>query len=383
MRGPCDARERAPILFFARTSLATIPTSPAILQASIDPSSGCRSIASKREAVLKKNGFEKLRLTACAGAMGLLAGVCGVSRSARAAVVPTGGSITLAGARWGEFRNSASTGPFATGGFAMTSGSLTGPARNDAFDGAMLCRVNGTTFANPGGTVDVSPVAGGQKVTSNTATIGSLQVQMTYYASSSNPVLRGICTVTNPTGSPIAVTLMMGSNLGSDSGTTIHNTSSGDAVVDSADRWFVSSDLSPATGDPVLLIGRFGTGASALPTLIQIPGGGNDNFIDQYTFTLAAGATSSIMQLAWLNTDVAPANANAPNFDSIATLQSAGLLSDLSAAELARIINYAAGAASAPTAVPTLSETGGLILAVMVGASALVHFARRRTAGDA
>src|SRR6516165_12585424 len=154
MRGPCDARERAPILFFARTSLATIPTSPAILQASIDPSSGCRSIASQREALLKKNGFEKLRLTACAGAMGLLAGVCGVSRSARAAAVPTGGSITLAGARWGEFRNSASTGPFATGGFAMTSGSLTGPARNDAFDGAMLCRVNGTTFANPGGTVD-------------------------------------------------------------------------------------------------------------------------------------------------------------------------------------------------------------------------------------
>jgi hypothetical protein len=41
----------------------------------------------------------------------------------------------------------------------------------------------------------------------------------------------------------------------------------------------VSSATNPATGDPVLLIGRFGTVASALPTLSSTPGGGSDNFI--------------------------------------------------------------------------------------------------------
>jgi hypothetical protein len=251
---------------------------------------------------MKRNGFEKLRLTASASVMGLLASVCGVSRSARAAVVATPVSITTAGAAWTEISN-ATTGPGTFGnGFAMTDGSLTGPGRSDAFDGAMMCRVNGTTFVNPGGNVDVSAVAGGQKVTSNVATIGSLQVRMTYYASSGQPVLRGICSVTNPTGAPIAVTLLMGSNFGSDGNTTIQNSSSGNAIVDSADRWFVSSDTTPATGDPVLLIGRFGTGATALPTLVQTPGvpaspNANDDFVDQYTFTVPEARRSASCSL--------------------------------------------------------------------------------------
>lgn len=333
-----------------------------------------------------KKSFEKLRLTAGASVLGLLAGVCGVSRSARAAVVATPAAITTAGGKWFNFKNSA-TGPGTFGnGFGMTSGALVGPpSRNDSFDGAMMCRVNGTTFVNPGGNVDLSSVAGGKKVTSNAATIGGLSVRMTFYASTGQPVLRGICTVTNTTAAPIAVTVLMGSNFGSDNETTIRSTSSGDTAVDSADRWLVSSDANPTTGDPVLLIGRFGAGATTLPTLVQTPGtpappSANDNLVDQYTFTVEPGQSASVMQLAWLNTDVAPANANAPKFNSTATLQAAGLLGDLTPAEIARIVNYGAAPASAP--VPALSETGTLALAVIVGASALVHFARRRRAGE-
>jgi hypothetical protein len=337
-----------------------------------------------------KKSFEKLRLTAGASVLGLLAGVCGVSRSARAAVVATPAAITTGGGHWFNFRNS-NTGPGTFGnGFAMTSGALVGPpTRGDSFDGAMMCRVNGTTFVNPGGNVDLSSVAGGKKVTSNAATIGGLSVRMSFYASNGQPVLRGICAVTNTTGAPIVVTVLMGSNLGSDNQTIIRNSSSGNTAVDSADRWFVSSDANPATGDPVLLIGRFGAGAATLPTLVQTPGvppspGANDNFVDQFTFSVAPGQTSSVMQLAWLNTDVAPANANAPKFNSTATLQAAGLLGDLTPAEIAGIVNYgpATGSGAATAAIPALSETGTLVLAVLVGASALVHFARRRRAGE-
>jgi hypothetical protein len=47
----------------------------------------------------------------------------------------------------------------------------------------------------------------------------------------------------------------------------------------------------------------------------------------------------------------------------------------LTPTEIGQIVNYGAGGS---TAIPTLSETGTLALAVVVGASALVHFARRR-----
>lgn len=71
--------------------------------------------------------------------------------------------------------------------------------------------------------------------------------------------------------------------------------------------------------DPVLLMARYGTGASAIPALIDTPGAGNDNFIDQSTLTLAPGQTSRVMQLAWLNTDVTVAGTNGTNFGLTAT----------------------------------------------------------------
>jgi hypothetical protein len=134
--------------------------------------------------------FEQLRLSVAASAMGLLAGLGGVTRSARATPFPSGTSVTTAGAGWGGFGNTNTGAPTFGTGFAMSSGSLTGPGRGNAFDGAMMCQVNGTTYKNPSGMVDVSAVSGGFRITPAVATIGGLNVQLTFFASSSKPVLR-------------------------------------------------------------------------------------------------------------------------------------------------------------------------------------------------
>lgn len=331
------------------------------------------------------NGFERLRLSTTASAVALLAGVFGGSRSARAAVVATPLHITTAGVRWSSIKNS-NTGPATFGqGFGVTSGGiLTASGRNDAFDGSLMCRVNGTTFVNPAGTVDLSTVTGGKKITTNLQTIGSLQVGETFYASSSKRVMRGICSVTNPTGAPIAVTLLMGTNLGSDNQTFIQASSSGDTTVDASDHWFVSSDANPTFGDPVVAYGRFGAGAQIVPTLVQTPGtpappASNDNLVDQYTFTVPAGGTIGVMQLVSASPDIASATTLAASFNSLSTLQSAGLLADLSGAAINQIQNYAPVAVAVPVVpAPLLSRWGTLGLALLLASGALLQRMRRR-----
>ncbi|MEA5511297.1 PEP-CTERM sorting domain-containing protein [Crocosphaera sp. UHCC 0190] len=64
----------------------------------------------------------------------------------------------------------------------------------------------------------------------------------------------------NTTGSSQGVEVLYGGELGSDSNTIIEATSSGDAVFQQADRWFISSDQGAET-DPILTFVRYGMGS--------------------------------------------------------------------------------------------------------------------------
>jgi hypothetical protein len=261
------------------------------------------------------------------------------------------------------------------GGFGVTDGTLVG-GLSDALDGSG-CAINGTQFKDPTGIVDVSTVATGTLVASNTASFGPLTAKMTFLFYNAAPLMRALCTVTNTSGSPQTVTIRVGFNLGSDGATKIEATSSGDTTLDPSDVWLVTSDAAPFN-DPVLLWGRYGAGAQVTPTNVRAPGTPPpDRFVDDFTFTLQPGQSLSIMTFLQLNESIADATTSAPTFTNLTTVAAAGLLADLSSQEIGRIGNYAT------LAVPTLSEISQLALVLTVGATGYAFVMRRRRKADA
>src|SRR5258706_4788872 len=71
-------------------------------------------------------------------------------------------------------------------------------------------------------------------------TIGGLSVQRKVYVPTNDRYIRWMNFFTNTTGAPITFTMITSNNLGSDSNTLIATSSSGDAVVTTADNWVTS-----------------------------------------------------------------------------------------------------------------------------------------------
>jgi hypothetical protein len=147
---------------------------------------------------------------------------------------------------------------------------------------------------------------------------------------------------TNPTGAPISVTATYDCDLGSDNNTAIQASSSGNAVVEDADNWFVSYQDTTPHHDPINSFGRFQTGAAVTPTLqaAYIPGAGLEYFVDDYAITVPAGKTVRIMRLAGFNPKLAPSVADAPVFASLSSLSANGLMVGVSLANQQEIVNY-------------------------------------------
>lgn len=76
----------------------------------------------------------------------------------------------------------------------------------------------------------------GQRATFSPQTIAGLQVQLFYDVLTTEPALRAYLRLTNPTGAPIAVDVDYASNWGSDGGTIVATTESGDTTITTADR---------------------------------------------------------------------------------------------------------------------------------------------------
>jgi hypothetical protein len=117
------------------------------------------------------------------------------------------------------------------GGVGVTIQDATGPAGSgDAFDNANEIFVNDTVLAQTSGDLT------GTTLTMNPVTISGLSVTLQYFAVPGVALLRTLVTLHNPTGSPIAAKVDVPVNFGSDSGTIIRATSSGDTNITTADR---------------------------------------------------------------------------------------------------------------------------------------------------
>jgi hypothetical protein len=106
-----------------------------------------------------------------------------------------------------------------------------------------------------------------------------------------------IVTVTNLADGTRQLDLQVSDNYGSDSGTVVHMTSSGDAIVGPDDQWFVSNDRSAQgqpSGDPTLMVSWRFSGNLPDPSMILVPGSGNDNLRFNVIATLAGGEVATI-----------------------------------------------------------------------------------------
>ena len=128
----------------------------------------------------------------------------------------------------------------------------------------------------------------------------NLTARTEFWFDTTRPLVRSLYSFTNPTGTTNSYTFRWEVNLGSDSATTVQMTSSGDGLVDLADRWLVSTDNN--SGDLVNTLVRYGKFAPHPPdTAPYMPGDpAKDLLADQYNVSIAPGQTVRLMMYGWL-----------------------------------------------------------------------------------
>jgi hypothetical protein len=175
-------------------------------------------------------------------------------------------------------------------------------------------------------------------------------------------------------------------NLGSDEATTLANTSSGDTSLTTADTWSIITDSGVAAGTPPSsfdpnvasfdppagvifrdaggLISGFGDGTNGSPFATAWPGNGNDGLTYLYNFDLAAGQTAYIAHFVYTGTPnttktTVEGDLNSWNYNTA--------FSDLTAPDLARLLNFAGA---------TIPEPG--TMGLLAGALGALPLLRRR-----
>ncbi|MBW4546944.1 MAG: DUF4347 domain-containing protein [Symplocastrum torsivum CPER-KK1] len=240
------------------------------------------------------------------------------------------GTLTGAGATWTYYDN----------GSGIEEATLGG--QDDAFDDALRIEIDGEAFAPP-----TDGTATGQTFTSSTVVMSGLNVTAQYYADPNQPVLRQFVSLENPTDNPITITYRLSSNVGSDGETTVQATSSGDTSFTTSDRWVITDD-SPTGADPTNTF------------VLSLPNGLAPNFVSQtdpsddilaeFTVTIPANSTRSLLFFNALSDTSATAQANVSIFDDMAALQASTLLDGLTSEQLANTLNLmSAPANNAPT----------------------------------
>jgi IPTL-CTERM motif len=339
--------------------------------------------------------FSEFTKAATVGAIvGAAALVPGAAKAATGSI-----EIDQGGAKWFVNTNITFTSTSSQFGFSsatlITAGTIV--TRNDAYDGALAWHVYaGTPPGGPDGTFGYKSPGGTVSVTANSVlgsvqSLAGLNVQGQLWFAPNKAVARSILTLQNPTGADITVTVDNDNNLGSDNGTSIQATSSGDATFDPSDNWWVSCQLGnpntsecimPGNGDgaqdPINTFAFQGQGGAVRGTNLGAPfQNGNDNPNERFSnVVVPAGQTRALMYLVQLSDTPAHAIADAAIFNSGSSVSSAGYLAALPNGLLPKQIvnwNLAAG-------IPTLSEWGLGGMAALLGLIGLGAVGRRRSA---
>lgn len=254
-------------------------------------------------------------------------------------------------------------------GASIDDASLATPASSDAFDFASLLFVNnsqvGGVRALTGNSVSFAP-----------STVGGLTRNMRYDVLTTEATLRVVFTLTNTTGAPITTPVNYVGNFGSDGGTVINGSFTGDTLFTTADEWIVTSDGS--NGDPVNTSVFFG-GTSTPPvtptsvSLVAFDCAATPGYNVLFNPTIPANSSITFLFFQRLSDTAALAVPAAQDFTNITS--ASPLLAGVSAAELGRLANFAfapVGPVAPPPPIPALSPRLMVLLGVVLALFGLV-----------
>ncbi len=269
--------------------------------------------------------IRKLKLTVAALA------IATASLCAHAATVGTSQTIaTTIGAEW-----------YTGSGLGLTIVDASSGERGDAFDDGWYVRVNGAYY-NPE-SVDLT----GTTMTGPVIGMSGLNVSTQYYFAPNSAVARILVTLHNPGSVPVAATVDVPTNYGSDGGTIYRATSSGDAAITTTDRWIISSD--GGFSDPINTSVFYGPGTvreapTAYYTTVH-SAAGSEGIGATFSLDVPAGHTQTLMFFAGLDGITTPTNtveaaqSGAALFNSNTALLPEWL-TGLSDAQKAQIVNW-------------------------------------------
>ncbi len=165
----------------------------------------------------------------------------------------------------------------------------------DAYDACYYLDVGGSRYSpSAPGTLS----ADGRTVTLPTTTLAGVSVtRVIYVPATGGDWARYLEVLDNPTGSDITTTVRISGNLGSDGGTRLIATSSGDATLSPTDSWF-STDDTDGTLDPSLAH-LFQAGPdSGAPVSVRTIGLATDNLDWTFDVVVPAGGRAVVMTFA-------------------------------------------------------------------------------------
>lgn len=239
---------------------------------------------------------------------------------------------------------------------------VTGANMTDAFDQGLLFFVNNHQVIAPTNwdvQVDATTPTLNRVLTSGPTTVGGVNATVEYRALPNQQVLRSTVYLANPGTSAVTLPVTMATNVGSDAGTVIMGSSSGDTTFTNADRWLVTSDSATTPSDPVNTHVLAGPGTvAAAPTVSStvFDCSGTEGVLATYNVTIPAGATRGLMFFNELSGTNAAALSAAVRFGTT-PLATDELLLGLSDSQRASIVNWKLSTASQPDGVIRKANT--------------------------
>lgn len=212
----------------------------------------------------------------------------------------------------------------------------------DAYDGAFefFVNMNDSVYTESGDLIPGGVDTTGTTITLSEQLIDGFYVSKSYFFSTTQPVVRVLYKIRNPTGAAKSTKIGVSSNLGSDMNTDMDTSFTNSDTLVNADRWMVTWD-GYAESDPILTWSRFGPGSiSSSPIFGTKPDLGNDKFIDTFAIIIPANSYSLIMQLSRMDSSTAAARAYVGTFNTVNGIYAAGLLDGLTSNELSKIVNW-------------------------------------------
>jgi hypothetical protein len=223
---------------------------------------------------------------------------------------------------------------------------VTGASSGDAFDYGLLFFVNNHQVIAPTNwDVQTDPADNtlNRILTSGPVAVGGVNATVEYRALPTQQVLRSLVSLSNAGTSAMTVPVTVATNNGSDGGTVIMGSSSGDTAFTDADRWLVTSDSATTPSDPVNTHVLGGPGAVTAPptgtSTTVFDNSGTQGVLATYNVTIPAGATRALMFFNELSGTNAVALSAASRFNTNPAVDNE-LLIGLSDAQRASIVNW-------------------------------------------